>query len=122
MSAWYHKMAVVSADHRKEYTHELNKEVRSISGGYTLEREARIEKEGRELLYAVGHAVADSSCCGFWGCRFAVVPGYILKWRYRRDDQGNSVSSLEPIVDEALKKELTKLLEAKESVSQVRFW
>ena len=106
----------------KDYTHELNKEVRSISAQYILDQEGRLEKNGRGILYALGNALVDSSCCGVWGCRFAVVPGYILKWRYRTDDQGNSVSSVEPIVDEAVKKELTKLLEAKESVSQVRFW
>jgi hypothetical protein len=115
-------MAVVTADHRKEYTHELNKEVRSISGGYTLEREERIEKGGREILYAVGNAVADSSCCGFWGCRFAVVPGYVLKWHDRIDDQRNPVSMVEPIADERLKREISQTLRDKENVSQIRFW
>ena len=48
----------------RDYTHEVGKEVRSISGGYTLEREERISMKGKEVLYVVGNGCADSSCCG----------------------------------------------------------
>jgi len=37
----------------KEYTHELHREVRSISGGYTLEREERITIGSKEALYVI---------------------------------------------------------------------
>jgi len=37
----------------KEYTHELHREVRSISGGYTLEKEERITVGSKEALYVV---------------------------------------------------------------------
>lgn len=106
----------------KDYTHELNKEVRSISAQYVLDREGRIEKGGREILYAVGNALVDSSCCGLWGCRFAVVPGYVVKWKYTMDDLGQCVSLVDPITDETLRQDLTRELEAKEGVSQVGFW
>jgi len=52
----------------REYTHELNKEIRSISGGYELEMEGELEIYGKEVLYVVGNAVVDSSCCGMGGC------------------------------------------------------
>jgi hypothetical protein len=51
----------------REYTHELNREVRSISGGYELEREEKFDMHGKEVLYVVGNAVVDSSCCGVGG-------------------------------------------------------
>jgi hypothetical protein len=106
----------------REYTHELHKEIRSISGGYTLEREETIAVKGKEVLYVVGDGFADSSCCGFWACRYAVVPGYVVEWKYKKDGRGNPVSMVEAIEDEGLKRELTSILETKEGVSQVQFW
>ncbi len=106
----------------KEYTHELKKEVRSISGGYELEMEGKIEMEGKEVLYAVGNALVDASCCGTWGCRYALVPGYVVSWKYKKDDKGIPVSTVEPISDEPAKKELSQLLKKKEGVTQVLFW
>ena len=105
----------------KNYTHELNNEVRSISGGYTLVREETIEIKGRKVLYAVGNAQMDTSCCGYWGCAYAVVPGYVLKWKYDSDDRGFSVSRVEPILDEDVKQDVKKYLQMKEGVDQVRF-
>lgn len=106
----------------KDYTHELNKEIRSISGGYELEKEARIEMDGREVLVAVGNGVVDSSCCGVWGCRFALVPGYVIDWKSRAGPEGLPVSRVEPIQDDKTKEKMSKLLEVKECVSQVIFW
>ena len=51
----------------KEYVHDLKAEVSSISGSYELEKEGRIEVEEKAILYAVGHAVVSSACCGAWG-------------------------------------------------------
>lgn len=106
----------------KVYTHELQKEVRSISGGYTLEREERINVDGKTVLYVVGNALADSSCCGFWGCHYALVPGYVVNWKHTKNEEGIPISTVEAIADEEVRRQITKLLEEKEGVSQVRFW
>lgn len=106
----------------REYTHELNKEIRSISGGYELEREEIIDLDGRQVVYAVGNAMVDSSCCGVWGCRYALVPGYVIRWKHRTTPEGTPVSDVQPIEDEQARKRLTKLLESKETINQVRFW
>lgn len=106
----------------KDYTHELNKEIRSISGRYMLEREERIDIEGRNILYAVGNAVVDSSCCGVWGCRYALVPGYVKKWKYKSDAQGNDISLVDPIVDEHQRRMIKGFLMREESINDVQFW
>ncbi|UCH08433.1 MAG: hypothetical protein JSV55_05535 [Deltaproteobacteria bacterium] len=106
----------------KDYTHELQKEVRSISGGYTLEREDTITVDGKTVLYVVGNALADSSCCGFWGCYYALVPGYVVNWKHTTNEEGIPISTVEAIAHEEVKRQITKLLEEKEGVSQVRFW
>ena len=105
----------------KEYTHELDTEVRSISGGYMLDTEAAVEIRGRDVLYAVGNGVVDSACCGTFGCRFAYVPGYVIASKYRADENGVPVSLVEPIGDEKTRREITEFLEREESVTQVRF-
>lgn len=105
----------------KEYVHDIQREVRSISGWYELEEEKILESEGREVLYTVGNGVVDSSCCGVGGCRFAVVPGYILKLKTRQNDSGLWISEVEPVTDEAAKNRIKRLIEENEVVQQVRF-
>jgi hypothetical protein len=106
----------------KEYTHELNIEVRSISGSYQLEKEVMIRIGGRDVVYAVGTAVVDGSCCGAWGCRYALVPGYVVRWKYNQNDNGTPISQVQPISDEEVKTRVARLLETEEGVNQARFW
>jgi hypothetical protein len=105
----------------KEYTHELHREVRSVSGGYTLDKEEAIKVGGKEVLYVVGNASVDSSCCGFWECRYALVPGYVVRWKHKENGEGIPVSMVDTITDEHAKEELTRLIEEKEAVSQVQY-
>ena len=104
------------------YTHALHQEVLSISGSYELEKEERLAYAGRELLYIIGNAVVDTSCCGYGSFRYAVVPGFVVSWRSRHNEAGESVSEVEPISQEAIKQEIAKRLRAAESVNQVQFW
>ncbi len=104
-----------------EYTHELNREIRSISGGYELVMEGKFEINGKEVFYVVGNAVVDSSCCGVGGCRYAHVPGYVRQYKTRQDEEGLWVSEVEPIIDQATRREITQILKEKEMVQQVQF-
>ena len=105
----------------KAYTHELGREVRSISGGYEFEREGNLQIDGRDVLYVVGNAIVDSSCCGVGGCRYALVPGYVRQFKTRQDEQGLWISEVEPIIDMATRQEITRVLKEKEIVQQVQF-
>jgi hypothetical protein len=105
----------------RDYTHEIGKEIRSISGSYKLDGEGTLEVNGRTIVYAVGNALLDSSCCGYWGCRFAVVPGYVTRWKYKHGQEGAAVSAVDSIQDEQLRTYITKLLEQSEGVTQVQF-
>ncbi|MBI4773196.1 MAG: hypothetical protein HY788_03270 [Deltaproteobacteria bacterium] len=105
----------------REHVHELNEEIRFLAGGYVFEREGRIEKDGRQVLYAVGHAFVDRACCGTWGCRYAFVPGYMIRHQVRKNDRGLWVSEVEPIVDEETRHAIVRILKEKEYVQQVQF-
>lgn len=106
----------------KTYTHALKEEVLSISGWYQLEKEERLEYHGREILYVVGQGVVDASCCGYGGCRYAVVPGFIVSWKSSTEADGPPTSMVEPVREQALRDEIRRLIEQREGVSQVQFW
>lgn len=104
-----------------EYTHEIGREVRSISGGYEIEKEAFLDIDGQKVLYAVGNGVVDSSCCGVGGCRYALVPGVIRALKIRRNDQGQWISEVEPVAGDALRRKISDMIKEKEVVQQIQF-
>jgi len=106
----------------REHVHqELNCEITAIGGHYVLLKEDRLPFCGREVLYLVGHAAFDTTCCGEGGCAYALVPGYVVRWKYRTNPQGLAVSQIEPIGDEAQRKEIRRLVERRETIHQVNF-
>jgi hypothetical protein len=106
----------------KDFIHPvLNKAVRTISGHYILSQEKRLSYKGRQVLYLVGCAVVDASCCGPGGCTYALVPGYIEEWKYKTGCDDLFVSRVEPIRDADVQSEIRRLIIKKESVQQVNF-
>ncbi len=104
------------------YTHiPLNEEVRSIGGYYTLEKEMRMPFREREVLYVIGMGVVDTSCCGITGCRYAIVPGFILDWKCSSNKDNLAVSQVEPIRDAETKEVITALIKKAEVVQLVEF-
>ena len=99
----------------------LNKAVRTISGHYILSQEKRLSYNGRQVLYLIGCAVVDASCCGPGGCTYALVPGYIKEWKYKTGHDDLFVSRVEPIRDAGVQSEIRRLILKKESVQQVDF-
>ncbi|MFO7963535.1 MAG: hypothetical protein R6U50_06415 [Desulfobacterales bacterium] len=100
---------------------DLNEEVRAIGGGYSIIKEDRLHVDGREVLFMVGHAVFDTSCCGTGGCGYAIVPGFVMEWKSRRHDSGRFISRIQPISDPDLRKKIKSVLKEKELVQEVRF-
>jgi hypothetical protein len=109
----------------REYAHAVpDDEVRSVSGAYVVEAERRIDVGGREVLVVLGHASFDTSCCGAGGCRYALVPGYVVAWKQgtRGDGDETAVSEVEPVAEECARKAIRERILAAELVQQVNFW
>ena len=107
---------------KREYEHpEPGREVEAISGRYTIIREGLLPFDGRDLLYLVGAAAFDSSCCGEGGCAYAIVPGFIVHKNLRATPRGNPISLVEPISDETLQKTIAAAIRQIENVAQVNF-
>jgi len=105
-----------------EYVHrELNREVTAIGGHYVLVRQVRMPFRGREVLYVIGYAVLDTTCCGAGGLAYAHVPGFVLDWQGSKNTDGLPVSLVEPIRDKDMQREIRRLIEKAEVVHQIQF-
>jgi hypothetical protein len=105
-----------------EFIHqELNQEVTAAGGRYVLVKEVRQSFLGREVLYLVGHAAFDTTCCGVGGCAYALVPGFILNWKGTATQDGLAISEVESIYAQDVQQKLERLIQKKEMVQQVRF-
>ena len=106
-----------------KYTHlELNKEINSIAGYYIPQKEVRLKYDGREVLYVIGQATVESSCCACGSWEYALVPGYIRNWQNEKNDAGLPVSEVEPVRDEETQEKIGRIITRAESVSRVEFW
>ncbi len=106
-----------------KYTHlELNKDIPTPSGHYTPHKEVRLEFDGREILYVLSEAVVDASCCGTGDFNSVLVPGYIVEWHGEKNQDGNSVSLVEPVADEKTRDSIRQIIKEKEHITQTEFW
>ncbi len=105
------------------YTHlELNHDILAPSGYYTPLQEVRLKYGGREVLYTVSRAVVECSCCGACNFNAALVPGYIIRWRAEKNEEGNYISEVEPVAEEKAREDIRKIIKDQEFISQTEFW
>ena len=100
---------------------KLGQEVSAIGGHYVFGKEIRLPYNGREILYLVGYAVLDSTCCGVGGSAYVLVAGYIKQWKYKVNQNDRPVSQVEPIQEQTEQKRIKRLIQKKEMVFQVTF-
>jgi hypothetical protein len=108
-----------------EYAHiKPGEEVTALAGFYTILKELRLEHGGREILCLIGLCSVESSCCGRRAFYYAIVPGYLLAWKSKKNEAGLPVSEVEPITDEATKRKIAATLEETEAILKpnIEFW
>ncbi len=100
---------------------DLGKDIPTgIAGYYTPEKEVRLPYNGQEVLYVVGSAVIESSCCGTGKWVYAAVPGYVVHWHSSRE-QGSPTSKVRPITDKRERDEVRKIIEDREPAEIIQF-
>ena len=100
---------------------ELEREVAAVGGRYLFVKEVCLPIDGREVLYHVGCATTDTSCCGGGGAAFARVAGFVEAWHCRRSAGGRPVSRLAPIQSPRVRAELARRIKEAEGIHQVSF-
>jgi hypothetical protein len=105
-----------------EYVHpRLNEAVTAIGGHYVLTQEQRTPYERQSLLYIIGHAVIDTSCCGLGGCGYALVPGFVLDWKFKTARDNRPVSLIQPIHSPDVRKNVRRFIKQRECIHTVQF-
>ena len=96
----------------------LDEEIQAIGGHYVSVKEMRLPYQGREILYVIGYAAVDSSCCGVGGCGYAKVPGFLLDWRAKSNEGQYPISQVEPITDRETRKAVRHIIAREEGVRE----
>jgi len=97
-----------------DYSHpELNQPCEFFGGSYHFIKEGKLNYHGREVLYFLGVAGVESSCCGTGGCAFIKIPGFIRSWKTKQDESGQPVSEIEKIVEEEVQRDIREIFEKK---------
>ncbi|NQT71272.1 MAG: hypothetical protein HQ553_00710 [Chloroflexi bacterium] len=108
----------------RDYTHlvkqgeEIGWEIRYYSAS-----ESTFEHNGKQVLLVEVEAAGCSFCDGSYAQSLmgANVEGYIVEWKYKEDDEGQSVSLIEPIRDAVNQKEIAAILKPRYARSQINF-
>ncbi len=107
-----------------EFIHpNLGEEVSARAGYYCALEEHILPYGDRELLYILGHACIDNSCCGGnsnWG--YVQVPGFVVRKHVRQEDSGLTVTEIEIIEDEDSRREIRKIIMALHPGAQIELW
>ncbi len=106
-----------------EFVHpNLGEEVNARAGYYCPLEEHILPYRDRELLYVLGHACIDNSCCGGnsdWG--YIQVPGLLVRKHVRHESQ-QAISEVEIVEDEATRREIKDLVQSRHPGAQIELW
>ena len=111
-----------------EYRHDPGLSQEFVNGGYELGEVRRISIEGHEILYRLGSATLDNSCCGNFGCGFGLVIGEALETTPPKLAQTPTqdqvlISTVREIAsDDALAETISKTLMEREALGVVNFY
>ena len=95
----------------KYVSEELGREVASPSGYYQPSEEGYLYYQGRGLLYTLGSACIEASCCGVGDWRYARVEGYVVDHAAGPGGGGGGPIEIETIEDEDERAAIHRLLE-----------
>jgi len=98
----------------------LNHEVDAIGGHYLISKEALLQDGNENILYFLGHAITDRTCCGTGGCGYAIIAGHVIAYRTGMNEDGRYVSEIMPVSKRRFE-ELTGMMKREEGVIQVHF-
>jgi hypothetical protein len=106
-----------------EFTHpRLDEEVRTLSGYYVPREEHLLPHDGREVLYIVGDACIEASCCGVASWSYVQVPGFLIRRGLHGEGTAPTVSEVETIEGKEARNAVTESLLKLYPGARVEIW
>jgi hypothetical protein len=118
-----------------EYRHDPTLSQEFVNGAYELGEVKQINIDGHDILYRVGSATLDNSCCGNFGCGYGLVIGEAIGSPHTVIPRGlpsvvpaqAGIQGLSSLVreinqDEPLAAEILKVLMEREALGVVNFY
>ena len=106
-----------------EFTHpQLGEEVRTLAGYYLPREEHLLPHDGREVLYIVGDACIEASCCGVASWSYVQVPGFLIGRRVHGEGTMPTVSEVETIDGKETRNAVTESLLKLYPGARVEIW
>ncbi|MBT4511341.1 MAG: hypothetical protein HOC20_03910 [Chloroflexi bacterium] len=104
--------------HLAEQGEEIGWEIRSYSAS-----ESTFECNGKQVLLIEVEAGGCTFCDGSYAHNLmgANIEGYILKWKYKENEDGLPVSEMEPVRDINEQKQIAEALKQRYARSQLNF-
>ena len=94
-----------------------------IAGYYTPQQETRLPYNDREVLYVIGQVIMEAACCNIaddWV--YSLVPGYIVEWQTDVNEEGEKITTVEPVRSDKEKADIRKAIQEREGFVPVDFW
>ena len=107
-----------------QYTHlPLDEPIEFLSASYWISREDIIPYKGQEVLCVVRETSPMSCCDGCCSTGFIsiLIPGFIIRFKHKKREDGLFVSEVEPIEDEKTIEEIRRVIKKKYNQPQVEF-
>jgi hypothetical protein len=93
------------------YVHQISDPVLDEKR-FTTSTEHTLDYKGGKVLYCYSEASAISFCSAS-GASYAgnmIVKGYVVRWQYSTNEDGEALSEIEPISDKKEQEEISRLL------------
>jgi hypothetical protein len=106
-----HKASQTKATSTYVYTHQFSDPVLDDKR-FTTSTEHTLEYRGRDVLYCYAEASAISFCSAA-GANYAgnmIVKGYVVRWKYGTNEQGEALSEIESVTDENEREEISHII------------
>ena len=96
-------------------------EIVAPSGYYQPIEEAVVDHDGRRLLYVLGSACIDASCCGIGSWQYARVEGYLVESDRPRGEDDRDRTEIDTIEDDSDRRAIIRLLLDKHPGVRIEF-
>ena len=103
-----------------DYRHDPGLSQEFVNGSYELGEVRHIDVDGHDIIYRVGSALLDNSCCGNYGCGYGLVIGEVLGSTRDGDTDVSAVRQIS--ADEAIAATLREALMKREALGVVNFY